>query len=294
MTTNRLNILYIVLLSFVCLMFVPQASAQTLGDQFEEKFDKAWEATHPKVSESQINKTKEVLGDTVGGVVAGVASYGSGVTYDQPKSETERSKKMVDKYNLDTENGKIEITGKTGVSDYIGRSLKESGKAIADDWEQGNYLSAAAQASMAGAKAAWEGLKGLFKSGREIGTYTDPSTGKIYEFEIKKDGTMVATSGITEGCTPFPMKMAESKSCLFCPLFLVIYNACNTMATKSFAILGVPVANVMLIGFALYIAFIVLAHVSAFTKQDAPKFLTGLIGQSFKVLIAYLLLTNAD
>lgn len=215
-----------------------------------------------------------------------------GEQYDQPKTGTERSTKLENKYNL--EEGSVQVTGKTSALDYVQRSLDKSKESIEKDWEEGNYLSAAATAVTAQAKATWEGLKGLFKSGREIGTYTDPKTGKIYEFEIKKDGTMVATSGISEGCTPFPMKMAESKSCLFCPLFLVIYNACNTMATKSFATLGVPVANVMLIGFALYIAFVVLGHVSSFTKQDAPKFLTGMLVQSFKILVAYLLLTNAD
>lgn len=215
-----------------------------------------------------------------------------GEQYDQPKTGTERSTKLENKYNL--EEGSVQVTGKTSALDYVQRSLDKSKESIEKDWEEGNYLSAAATAVTAQAKATWEGLKGLFKSGRETGIYVDPKTNKTYEFEIKKDGTMVATSGISEGCTPFPMKMAESKSCLFCPLFLVIYNACNTMATKSFATLGIPVANVMLIGFALYIAFVVLGHVSSFTKQDAPKFLTGMLVQSFKILVAYLLLTNAD
>lgn len=53
-------------------------------------------------------------------------------------------------------------------------------------------------------------------------------------------------------------------------------------------------ATVMLIGFALYIAFKVLAHVSALTKQDAPKFLGELLTQAFKVLIAFILLMNSN
>ncbi|MBP3515304.1 MAG: hypothetical protein J6K65_03760, partial [Alphaproteobacteria bacterium] len=262
MTTNRFNIFIFLLFSFVCLMLPAQSNAQILNQQ-----------------------------------------------YDAPKTGTERSTKLENKYNL--EEGSVQVTGKRGAGQAlvdgaktIGTAIDETGKALGEAGSAllegdvlgaaGSTLKAAWAVSAGAAKAAWSTVTGLFKTGREIGTYTDPKTNKTYEFEIKKDGTMVATSGISEGCTPFPMKMAESKSCLFCPLFLVIYNACNTMATKSFATLGVPVANVMLIGFALYIAFVVLGHVSSFTKQDAPKFLTGMLVQSFKILVAYLLLTNAS
>ncbi len=262
MTTNRFNIFIFLLFSFVCLMLPAQSNAQILNQQ-----------------------------------------------YDAPQTNTERSNKMEERYNL--EDGSVQVTGKRGAGqalvdgfDTLTTAGKETLGALGDAGNAllegdvlgaaGSTLKAAWAASTGAAQAAWSTISGLFKTGRELGTYTDPKTGKTYEFEIKKDGTMVATSGISEGCTPFPMKMAESKSCLFCPLFLVIYNACNTMATKSFATLGVPVANVMLIGFALYIAFVVLGHVSSFTKQDAPKFLTGMLVQSFKILVAYLLLTNAD
>ncbi len=262
MTTNRFNIFIFLLFSFVCLMLPAQSNAQILNQQ-----------------------------------------------YDAPQTNTERSNKMEERYNL--EDGSVQVTGKRGAGQAfvdgaktLGTAFDETTSALGDAGSAllegdvlgaaGSTLKAAWAASAGAAKAAWSTVAGLFKTGREIGTYTDPKTNKTYTFEIKKDGTMVATSGISEGCTPFPMKMAESKSCLFCPLFLVIYNACNTMATKSFATLGVPVANVMLIGFALYIAFVVLGHVSSFTKQDAPKFLTGMLVQSFKILVAYLLLTNAD
>lgn len=50
----------------------------------------------------------------------------------------------------------------------------------------------------------------------------------------------------------------------------------------------------MLVGFALWVAFSLLGKVSSFTKMDAPKYITELLTQAFKVLFAYLMLRNAD
>ena len=66
------------------------------------------------------------------------------------------------------------------------------------------------------------------------------------------------------------------------------------MSTKAYDKLAGPLANVMLIGFAIVIAFMVLKNVSSFTKQDAPKFITELLVNMFKVLVAYYMLKNAN
>lgn len=116
---------------------------------------------------------------------------------------------------------------------------------------------------------------------------------KIY-FTKNADGTYTAMGGVTEGCQPLPAKLSESQQCIFCPLFTVLFNAANDMATKSFAGLAGPITKALFIGFAIYIAFRVLFLVSNFTKQDGPKFVTELLTQSFKVFVAILLLTQAD
>lgn len=108
------------------------------------------------------------------------------------------------------------------------------------------------------------------------------------------DGTMKSISGVTRGCTPLPAKLAESRSCIYCPLFKTIFNAAQSMSTKAYDKLAGPLADVMLIGFAIVIAFMVLKNVSSFTKQDAPKFVTELLVNMFKVLVAYYMLKNAD
>lgn len=123
--------------------------------------------------------------------------------------------------------------------------------------------------------------------------YTDPFTGETKSYVLTIFGEKLSTEGNTKGCMPLPIKLIEEQKCIFCPLFEVLFNAANTMSSMSFEKLAEPFSLVMLIGFAIWIAMKVIAHVSSLTKQDAPKFLVGLINESFKVMLAYLLLTNA-
>ncbi|MFV0627090.1 MAG: hypothetical protein ACK5N8_07065 [Alphaproteobacteria bacterium] len=112
--------------------------------------------------------------------------------------------------------------------------------------------------------------------------------------EVTGKCTYIQKSGVAKGCTPLPIKLSETKTCLFCPLFKVVFDAANTMATNSYATLARPLAMVMLIGLAIYIAFKVMVLTSGFVKQDAPKFITETLTQVFKVLLAYILLYNAN
>lgn len=127
----------------------------------------------------------------------------------------------------------------------------------------------------------------------ELYVYVDPKTGKKFLFE-KNGDTITSAVGVTKGCIPMPAKLAETQSCLFCPLFRVIFNAANDVATASAAKLSTTMAQILLLGFAIYVAFSVLKLVSSFTKQDGPKFVTELLGQAFKVFFAYILLIKID
>lgn len=130
-------------------------------------------------------------------------------------------------------------------------------------------------------------------SAGDLYIYTDPATGAKIHFTYK-DGVAQTVKGTTRGCIPLPMKLAEGKSCIFCPLFQTIFNAAQTMATQSYHVLANSIANVLLVGLAIWIAFSVMVKVSSFTKMDTPKFITELLTQIFKVLLAYLILKNAD
>lgn len=127
--------------------------------------------------------------------------------------------------------------------------------------------------------------------GGKLYIYQEPGGSKIF---FRQNGdTLLTVGGVTVGCIPMPAKLAESKSCIFCPLFKTIFKAAQDISTNAFTQLGKSMALVMLIGFSIYIAFSVLKLVSSFTKQDGPKFITGLLGQAFKVLFAYVMLMNS-
>lgn len=139
-------------------------------------------------------------------------------------------------------------------------------------------------------------------AGQELYTYQiwgkdkqgNPKLISEYYFVMDKDGSLKSIEGVTQGCIPLPAKLAEAQSCIYCPLFKTIFNAAQSMSTKSYDKLASPIANLILIGFALVIAFMVLKNVSSFTKQDAPKFVTELLVNMFKVLIAYYMLKNSS
>lgn len=144
-------------------------------------------------------------------------------------------------------------------------------------------------------------MQTTIKAGQSLYKYTvmgkdkdgNPTILAEYYFIMEGDKFQSIT-GVTRGCVPLPAKLAESRSCIYCPLFKTIFNAAQSMSTKAYDKLAGPLANVMLIGFAIVIAFMVLKNVSSFTKQDAPKFVTELLVNMFKVLVAYYMLKNAN
>lgn len=144
-------------------------------------------------------------------------------------------------------------------------------------------------------------MQSTIKAGQSLYKYTVMGKAKdgkpiiLAEYYFIMEGDKFQSiTGVTRGCVPLPAKLAESRSCIYCPLFKTIFNAAQSMSTKAYDKLAGPLANVMLIGFAIVIAFMVLKNVSSFTKQDAPKFITELLVNMFKVLVAYYMLKNAN
>lgn len=128
--------------------------------------------------------------------------------------------------------------------------------------------------------------------GENVLVYYDEKTGVNVYYVMDESGSYESVTGVTKGCMPLPAKLAEGRNCIFCPLFARIFSAVQLMATGSFSTLAQSLANVMLVGFAIWIAFSLLSKVSSFTKMDAPKYITELLTQVFKVLVAYLLLRD--
>lgn len=108
----------------------------------------------------------------------------------------------------------------------------------------------------------------------------------MYANEGKKNAAI-------RGCEVLPVKLYNYKKCFFCPLVAVIYNGSAKIIDVSFTKLAAAFATLLILGFAIWVALQVLPQVSSLTKQDAPKFLAGLIKQSYKILIAFFLLQHS-
>lgn len=97
-----------------------------------------------------------------------------------------------------------------------------------------------------------------------------------------------------DSCQKVPELIAQIQQCILCPVFQVILNTDQAMATSSFNALALGFRNVIIVVMALFIAYHTLLNVSSLTKQELGKYLQTILFQAFKVLIAALFLTNSD
>ena len=115
------------------------------------------------------------------------------------------------------------------------------------------------------------------------------------DFIVNDDySTITSISGTSQGCLPLPFKLYEARSCLFCPLFDVLFTAIQKASTEAYEMFANPFAKILLVGLAIWIALMVLRHVSAMSEQKTLEFLTNLFTNSFKVVIVYILLMNSS
>ncbi len=96
------------------------------------------------------------------------------------------------------------------------------------------------------------------------------------------------------GCVPYPVKVKESGGCFLCPLFKVVYDAMNKVATQSFKTFGKPMSFVVSIAIALAIGLTTLPHVSSFGAKTSDKYLNAVLVWAFKLIIVFTLLNNPD
>ncbi len=123
----------------------------------------------------------------------------------------------------------------------------------------------------------------------------ESSDGRSYSVRLGVNATIIygldkGEKGAFFGCEVLPIKLYHYKKCFFCNLVGVVYNGTAKFADISFTNIAQSFAKLLAVGFAIWIAIQILGHVSSLTKQDAPKFLGNLLRQSFKVLVAIILL----
>lgn len=107
---------------------------------------------------------------------------------------------------------------------------------------------------------------------------------------VNANGDVVG--GVSKECASIAARAGQFNKCIFCPLFLALFNTSQTLGTKASTAFGQGFANLLAIGMALFIAYETLKMVGSFTQQDTRKFLNTVFIQFFKMFIAYYLLTH--
>lgn len=98
----------------------------------------------------------------------------------------------------------------------------------------------------------------------------------------------------TKGCEVLPVKYYNMKGCFFCPLARLIFSAANEVTRKTDETFSASFLAVVVVLFALWLALTALQQVFPLTKQDAPKFLSAILKQGFKVALVFFLLMNIN
>lgn len=94
----------------------------------------------------------------------------------------------------------------------------------------------------------------------------------------------VSSNRADNTCAPSQYKMSYG-DCMLCPLFEIIFNTASRIAKLAFDKLATPVLTVVLVAWALWIAFEILKFLSSFKTVDAPSLIKTLLNKSFVILI---------
>ena len=95
-------------------------------------------------------------------------------------------------------------------------------------------------------------------------------------------------------CEVVEVSWYNSRECFFCPLIGVVYAVADKITIMANAAFAKSFSIVMVVGLAVWIAFRTLTFVSSMSKQDAAKYITELLVQSFKFLMAFFALAYYD
>lgn len=108
------------------------------------------------------------------------------------------------------------------------------------------------------------------------------------EVEVK------AANSKGNGCEVVPVRWYNNKKCIFCGLLGGAYKVADTITETSRSKLAYSFAIVIAVGMMIWIAMKTVVFVSSMTKQDAAKYITEMIKQSYKFMIAFFALMFYD
>lgn len=101
-----------------------------------------------------------------------------------------------------------------------------------------------------------------------------------------------SVTGRGDGCQVIPVAWYNNRKCVFCSLMGGVFAAADHIAIVSQEVLSYSFAIVIALGLLIWIAMKTVSFVSSMTKQDAAKYITELIKQSYKFVIVFVILSN--
>ncbi|MBR4105862.1 MAG: hypothetical protein IKK52_00990 [Alphaproteobacteria bacterium] len=117
---------------------------------------------------------------------------------------------------------------------------------------------------------------------------SDAKSGGVYA----EDASVYTHSNGVQGCPVVAVEWFKNQDCKFCSLLSIAYKASDYVASISFEKFAHSFALLTIVVFVVWIAFKTLGYVSLFTAQDAAKYLTNILIQGFKFLLAFFALYN--
>lgn len=82
----------------------------------------------------------------------------------------------------------------------------------------------------------------------------------------------------------------SSDTCLFCDLFRVLFNTASTISLKTYNALKEGVSSLVVVAFAVWIAWFVLKQISSLEVKKPSKMIQEILVQTFRVLLVLLIL----
>ena len=85
-----------------------------------------------------------------------------------------------------------------------------------------------------------------------------------------------------------------TNNCIFCPFFSIVFNAVSRIAKHSFNKIAPSALGLLGLAMALWLARAIILFIATIDKRDPKDLIQGILVQSFKVLIAVILLKSTS
>lgn len=92
-----------------------------------------------------------------------------------------------------------------------------------------------------------------------------------------------------DNCTPPTM---DSTTCLFCPMFKIIFNASSLVAAKSYQAFSSELGQLILVFLSVSLALIILRNIAAMGSKDPSALLNDIFKKTFVCIAIYIIITQ--